>query len=279
MRGTGHRAPGIRHRRRDAAVSAITMQRVTRARHATRRGAPCHHAMNRIAIVVAFVCVGCREQPVAARASTAAPTAAKHRIRRSTLPPVLADPVTSASLWATAASSDTAQSWTAVADSLQRELAECTKDCLFLAHELVEARDHADRIVNDKGFTEHENGRLPPVTRALIEASDAYVSLASPSDPQVEHLQLMTALTLNYCDELAGIPRLQTFVSTYRDGDRSIVAKLLLDSLIRNGEADELERLVTQLLAGPTGLDADVQQRLASIQASLAIGKMPSPEE
>ncbi len=234
--------------------------------------------MKQVAVALLIVSLGCRDQRPATSVAIA-PVGRAVRAIVTPPAPVLFAPVTSASLWSAAASSQTTESWTAVAEALERELAECTQDCLFIAHSLVDARERAERATGNLILTEHEFGNVPPTARATIDAWDTYVSLAPPSDPDVETMRLKAAMTLDYRDQLAAIPRLEAFVSTYRDDSRSFAAGALLDSLIRNRLADELSQQVAQLLADPAALDADLQQRLASLHAQIGAGEMPPAAE
>ncbi len=216
--------------------------------------------MNRAAALLVVV-TACREQP--GPPPTSRPPSRHVAV---TYPPVLAKPVTASSLWANAAAHGTVEGWSNAAAALQGELVECQTDCLLLAHEVVLAREKAERAGGETAMSEHQDGQVRPLTRATLDAMDAYVKLAAPGDLDAKRMQLVSALTLDYADQLAAIPRLEAFIATYSDEDRSMVAEMLLDSLIRNGRVDDLQRRVAALLADPIGLSPELLARLARMQ-------------
>ncbi len=141
------------------------------------------------------------------------------------------------------------------------------------ARELVIARNnalHADPEVPPPG---NEPVPLPPRTRALVDAIDQYVAVASPDDPELPGMKFIAAAALARWRDPDAFHRLAAQVRDYPHDDTAEYAtNILLDLLNRGGSYDEMRTWVDTLRADPAFLAGrdDLRTTLDRLDSALA---------
>ncbi len=150
---------------------------------------------------------------------------------------------------------ETIEGWDATAKALDAKVAECTRStpvCREAARDAVQAHGRALHLefLSDPR-SPNVPVPLPPRTKALIDACDAYARLAEPGDPELPKIEMIAVheqYAYGWLDE--AVHRYEEILREHRDSEAAELAVApMLDALRRTGRAADLRRWVTSLLA------------------------------
>ena len=213
------------------------------------------------ALLFVASCSRCRDDAKpAAHQGSAAPT--RRNWSRPRIPPALTG------AWSTAETTNSAQSWSAVADAYARDRARCTTDCLDAAYAVVLTRKNAvsaNPPLQPPKLEDTAPGAapLPDRVKALVAALDDYVKLAPATDPDIIEMKFLAANALFRWNQSDSIARLEELLREHRDDPAAeYAANMLLDALMRANRIEELKAWVADLLADTAFLSSKDALRL-----------------
>ena len=175
--------------------------------------------------------------------------------------------------WDRAETEQTADAWAKAADTYQAELATCAEGCADTAYVVVLARKNALLAEPLEPPPGDEPVAVPPAVEALVEALDAFVEIADPSDPDVAGVKFLAGNALHKWRQPDALARLEEVLREHRDHETAeYAANILLDALLRAGRVDEVSALVEELLADGAFLASrrELRQTLERLRAVIA---------
>ncbi|CAN5692178.1 hypothetical protein BH11MYX3_BH11MYX3_32610 [soil metagenome] len=150
---------------------------------------------------------------------------------------------------------ETMEGWDATARTLDATVAGCARStpvCRQAARDAVQAHGRALHLefLSDPR-SPNVPVPLPPRTRALVSACDAYARLAEPGDPELPNIEMIAVherYAYGWLDE--AVRGYEEILREHRDSEAATLSVApLLDALRRTGRAADLRRWVMSLLA------------------------------
>jgi hypothetical protein len=156
----------------------------------------------------------------------------------------------SADAWTRAATAETPEAWDAAAEASEREREGCAVDCLEPAYAAVLARKNALMAQPIEPPAGDDSLDMPPRIKAVVDALDAYMSMAPADDPDLAGMKFLAAHATTKWRQPDAIARLEALLREHRDDPSAeYAANLLLDLLARAERIDDLRAWTEELIA------------------------------